>query len=579
MPPDPLNATIAALFDELADLYELDGAVVHRVLAYRNAAKTVREAPRSVAALTREGKVTDLPGIGRTLEEKIVALLDTGSIPAAEKLRAKFPVGLVDMTRLPGLGPKRARKLFDELGIASPEPRRAAAESEQLRGVKGFGPKFEEAVLAAFASGVADAPRPRMLLHKALQMGDAIVAALREHPAADRVELAGSARRLVDSVKDLDVIATPTDPPALLAALGDIDLVEESAGTDNNTARARTHTGLQIDLRVVEPDQFGNVLQHLTGSKSHNMALREIVVRRGLHVSEYGVLDDATGTTHRCASEEEVYALLGLPWIPPELREDRGELRFKSDGDVPVLIEQSDLKGDLHMHTVMSDGRNTAEEMALACRERGLSYIAITDHSASHGFGNDVSPDELQRQIERVRELNERLEGIEVLIGTESNIGVDGSPDYADDLLAEGDWVIASVHTSFGMDATAMTDRMVAAIEHPLVDAIGHPTGRKIERRAPYALDVERGIEAAGRTGTVLEINAAPDRRDLNDLNARAAAAAGVRILVNTDAHSVRNFGLLPYGIATARRAWLTPDQVANTRPWADFAPLRKRAR
>src|SRR3954449_9758204 len=434
MPPDPPNATIAALFDELADLYELDGAVVHRVLAYRNAAKSVREAPRSIAALTREGNVTQLPGIGRTLEEKIVALLDTGSIPAAEKLRAKFPVGLVDMTRLPGLGPKRARKLFDELGIDSLEALHAAAQSEQLRNVKGFGPKFEEAVLAAFAAGVAEAPRPRMLVNKALQIGDAIVEALRAHPAADRVELAGSARRLVDSVKDLDVVATASDPRALLAALGDIDLVEESSGTESNAARARTHTGLAIDLRVVEPDQFGNVLQHLTGSKNHNMALREQVVRRGLHVSEYGVLDDSTGTTHRCPTEEEVYALLGLPWIPPELREDRGELRFRSAGDVPVLIEQSDLRGDLHMHTLASDGRNTAEEMALACRERGLQYIAITDHSASHGFGNDVSPDELRRQIDRIRELNDRLEGIELLIGTESNIGVDGAPDYDDDL-------------------------------------------------------------------------------------------------------------------------------------------------
>ncbi|HZC29745.1 MAG TPA: helix-hairpin-helix domain-containing protein, partial [Gaiellaceae bacterium] len=518
---DPSNATIADLFDELGDLYELDGAVVHRVLAYRNAAKTVREAPRSVAALTREGKVTELPGIGRTLEEKIVALLDTGSIPAAEKLRAKFPVGLVDMTRLPGLGPKRARKLFDELGIDSLEALRAAAQSEQLRNVKGFGPKFEEAVLAAFASGVAEQPRARMLLHKALQMGDAVVDALREHPAADRVELAGSARRLVDSVKDLDVIATATDPSALLAALGDIDLVETAAGTENNTARATTHTGLQIDVRVVAPDQFGNVLQHLTGSKAHNMALREMVVRRGLHVSEYGVLDDATGQTHRCATEEEVYALLGLPWIPPELREDRGELRFTSAGDVPALIEQSDLRGDLHMHTVLSDGRNTAEEMALACRERGLRYIAITDHSASHGFGNDVSPDELRRQIERIRELNERIEGIEILVGTESNIGVDGRPDYDDDLLAELDWVIASVHTSFAMDATAMTDRIVAAIEHPLVDAIGHPTGRKIERRLPYGVDVDRIVEAAARTGTMIEINSAPDRRDLDDVHAR----------------------------------------------------------
>ena len=576
--PDPPNATIAALFDELADLYELDGAVVHRVLAYRNAAKSVREAPRSVAALAREGKVTQLPGIGATLQDKIMALLDTGTIPAAEKLRAKYPVGLVELTRLPGLGPKKARKLFDELGVDSLEALRAAAAGQQLRNVRGFGIKFEEAVLQAFAAGVAEAPSPRTLLHKALQVGDAVVDALREHPAADRVELAGSARRGADSVKDLDIVATASDPPALLRALGDIDLVETSSASDN-AARARTHTGLSIDLRVVEPDQFGNVLQHLTGSKNHNMALREAAVRRGLHVSEYGIFDDATGTTHRCAAEEQVYDLLGLPWIPPELREDRGELGLRSAGDVPALIEQADLRGDLHMHTILSDGRGTAEEMALGARDRGLQYIAITDHSATHGFGNHVEPDELRRQIERVRALDERLEGIRVLIGTEANIGLDGRPDYDDDLLAELDWVIASIHTAFAMDATALTDRMVAAIEHPLVDAIGHPTGRKIERRAPYALDMERVIEAAARTGTMIEINSAPDRRDLNDVHARAAAGAGVPILVNSDAHGVNTLGTTRWGITTARRAWLTAADVANTRPWEEFQALRKRAR
>jgi len=579
MPPDPPNAIIAALFDELADLYELDGAVVHRVLAYRNAAKSVREAPQSVAALTREGKVTSLPGIGRTLEEKIQALMETGTIPAAEKLRAKFPVGLVDMTRLPGLGPKRARKLFDELGIDSLDALKAAADAHQLRGVKGFGPKFEEAVLAAFAAGVADAPAPRTVLNKALEVGETIVAALRAHPSADRVELAGSARRMVDSVKDIDIVATASDPPALLAALGEIGLVEQAAGTENNTARARTHTGLNIDLRVVEPDQFGNVMQHLTGSKSHNMALREAVVRRGLHVSEYGVLDDATGETHRCATEEEVYALLGLPWIPPELREDRGELKFKAPDDVPTLIEPGDLRGDLHMHTTLSDGRNTAEEMALAARDLGLEYIAITDHSASHGFGNHVDPSELRRQIERIRALNERIDGIEILIGTEANIGTDGTPDYDDDLLAELDWVIGSIHTSFGMSTAAMTDRIIAAIEHPLVDAIGHPTGRKIERRKPYVVDMDRIVAAAAETGTMIEINSAPDRRDLNDLDARAAARAGVRILVNSDAHGANTLPNTRWGVATARRAWLTAADVANTLSWAEFAPLRKHAR
>jgi DNA polymerase (family 10) len=573
---DPPNAQIAALFDELADLYELDGAIVHRVLAYRNAAKAVREAPTSVAALARAGRVTELAGIGKTLEEKITALLDTGSIPAVEKLRAKFPPGLVDMTRLPGLGPKRARRLFDELEIASLDELREAAEAQRLRDLRGFGPKFEEAVLASFAAGVGEAPGPRVLLSRALMIGDGIVEALRAHPASERVELAGSARRLADSVKDLDVIATATDPKALLKAFAKLDVIEDCSAPGDNAARARTHTGMVVELRVVEPGQYGNLLQHFTGSKAHNVALRERAVRRGLHVSEYGILDDADGVTHRCATEEEVYERLGLPWIPPELREDRGELDL---GEVPPLVGVEDLRGDLHMHTVASDGRNTIEEMARAALDRGYEYIAITDHSATHGFGNHVEPDELRRQIERVRAVSASLDGIEVLIGTETNILPDGSPDYDDELLAELDWTIGSVHTSFGMPSEKMTARVVAACEHPYVDAIGHLTGRKIESRPAYAIDVDAVFEAAARTGTMLEINSSPDRRDLNDVHARAASRAGVPILIDSDAHGAGTLGMVRWGVATARRAWLGPADVANTLPWPEFAALTKRAR
>jgi DNA polymerase (family 10) len=562
------------MFDELADLYELDGAIVHRVLAYRNAAKAVREAGTSVAALARGGRVTELPGIGKTLEEKIVALLETGTIPAVEKLRAKFPPGLVDMTRLPGLGPKRARRLYDELGIDSLPALKEAAEAQRLRGVRGFGPKFEEAMLAAFAAGVDEAPRPRVLLHRALLIGEGIVESLRAHPASDRVEIAGSARRMADAVKDLDIVATASDPPALLQAFAALDVIEQCSTPGDNACRARTHTGMAVDFRVVEPDQYGNVLQHLTGSKEHNMALRERAVRKGLHVSEYGILDDATGETHRCPTEEEVYERLGLPPIPPELRENRGELDLE---EIPPLVTVEDLKGDLHMHTVASDGRNTIEQMAVAALARGYEYIAITDHSASHGFGNHVEPDELRRQIERVREVNAALDGIEVLIGTESNIHTDGRLDYDDDLLAQLDWVIASVHTQFAMPADQMTARVIAACEHPSCDAIGHLTGRKIETRPPYAIDVDAVIEAAARTHTMLEINSAADRRDLNDVHARAAAQAGVRILIDSDAHGVNTLGIVRWGVATARRAWLGPAQVANTLPWTEFAPLRKR--
>jgi DNA polymerase (family 10) len=573
--PDPPNASIAALFDELADLYELDGAVVHRVLAYRNAAKAVRESPTSIAALTREGRVTELPGIGKTLEEKLQALLDTGSIPAVEKLRAKFPPGLIDLTRLPGLGPKRARRLFDELGIDSLSALREAAEQERLRDVRGFGRKFEESVLAAFAAGVGERPAPRVLLNKALQIGEGIVEALRAEPTAHHVELAGSARRLADSVKDLDIIATADNPRELLDAFAKLDVIESCSSPGENAARARTHTGMAIDLRVVEPDQFGNLWQHFTGSKDHNVQLRERAVRKGLHVSEYGLLDDASGTTHRCATEEDVYALLGLPWIPPELREGRGELDLE---EVPLLITQDDLRGDLHCHTTLSDGRNSLEQMARGARDRGLEYLAVTDHSATHGFGNHVTPEALRARIEEVRELNASLDGFELLVGTETNILPDGSPDYDDDLLAELDWAVGSVHTSFGMSSEEMTARIVAACEHPWIDAIGHLTGRKIETRAPYAVDTDAVFAAAARTGTMLEINSAPDRRDLNDIHARAAKQAGVRILINSDAHGVSTLGITRWGVATARRAWLTKDDVANTLPWKQFAKLRKHA-
>ncbi len=336
---DPTNSEIAAALDELGDLYELDGAVIHRIVAYRNAAKAIREAPVSVLGLARQGRARELPGVGAIIQEKVLSLADDGVIPAAVKLRAKFPPGLIEITRLPGLGPKRARRLYEELGIDSLEALRAAAEEQKIRGLKGFGPRAEETILAAAKATGAGGPRARVVLDRALFVGEQLMARLRAHPASEQVEIAGSARRMTDSVKDLDVIATATDALALSNAAAGLDLIE-SAGTPTEAGvRMRTHTGLQVDLKIVAPDQFGNLLQHFTGSKQHNMALRDAAVRKGLHVSEYGVLDDATGETHRCATEAEVYALLGLEYIEPELRENRGELEAAATGTLPELIE------------------------------------------------------------------------------------------------------------------------------------------------------------------------------------------------------------------------------------------------
>jgi DNA polymerase (family 10) len=575
------NSAIADALEELGDLYELDGAIVHRVLAYRTGAKSVREASVPVAALARAGRATELPGIGRTLQEKIVALLDTGTIPATAKLREKFPAGLLQMTRLPGIGPKRARLLYSELGVDSLQSLREATLAQRVRTVRGLGPRFEERLAQSLAEGAAERESAtRVLLPQALELGEEIAASLRDR-AGERatVIVAGSVRRQTDSIKDLDLIATTTRPTTLAKSLAAVGHVQEVSSASRAGARGVTYSGMAVDLRIAKPPTLGNLLAHMTGSGEHNAALRERAQRSGLSVSEYGVLDHAIGRTRTCASEAELFELLGLAYIEPELRENRGELdaaRRDGGSGLPQLIELADIRGDLHAHTVASDGHNTIEEMAAAALVRGYEFLAITDHSASHGFGNEVTPAQLRRQIELVHEANERIDGIELLAGSEVNVLPDGSLDYDDELLHQLDWVIASVHTSFKIGAQAMTERIVAAIEHPLVDAIGHPTGRLIERRAPYDVDLEAVFAAAARTGTLLEINANPARRDLSDVHARAASRAGARLVVNSDAHRTRTLENMRWGIATARRAWLERDDVFNTRPWGELQALRK---
>ena len=551
--------------------------MVYRVVAYRNAAKAIREAGVSVAELAKQGRAVELAGVGKTIAEKIDALLETGSIPSADKLKQRIPSGLVAVTRIPGLGPKRARLLHEQLGVGSLDDLRAAAEEGRLKDVAGFGKKAEDNVLAALAAGADGRPRARLLLSKALAVGEELVAALRDHPSALRVELAGSARRRADAVKDLDIVAATSDPKAFAECFSSLHAIDGVQSSGEAGAKGMTHSGLPVDLRIVPEEAFGNLLQHFTGSGRHNEALRTAAVKRGLHVSEYGIANDESGDSVAYATEEEVYERLGMQWIPPELRENRGELEAARAGRLPALIELEDIRGDLHMHTTLSDGRASVEEMAETARGRGYEYVAITDHSATHGFGNDVQADELLRQVEHIRSLD--LDGITVLAGTETNILSDGSLDYADDVLEQLDWVIASLHTSFRLPEAEQTERMVAAMQHPLVDAIGHPTGRLIERREAYALDIDRVIAAAVETGTFLEINSNPDRRDLNDVYAKAAAEAGVTLVIDSDAHWPRTLENMRYGISTARRAWITKESVANTRPWPELDRLRKRSR
>jgi DNA polymerase (family X) len=574
------NAEIAAALRELGILYELDGADRYRVLAYREAARTVANSPISVEQLAEEGRLTELPAVGKTLAEKIETLIETGSIPSADKLKKKFPATLVEVTRVPGLGAKTARRIYDEVGVENLVQLKEAAEQGRLAGIRGLGPRTEENILTSLKGVTEDGIGERLLLSHVIPIGDEICSDLKELGVAKRIELAGSARRWTETCKDLDLIATTDDPAALAEALATHGLSAETRRGGDAAASVLTHSGLKVDLRIGTEDTFGNLLQHFTGSAAHNVQLRERALARGLSVSENGVAVVDGNGVHKFADEAGVYELVGLPYIEPELREGRGEIEAGDTGELPELITVDDIRGDLHCHTTLSDGRNSLAEMADAARKRGYAYLAITDHSASHGFGNDVSARQLAKRIEEIRAWNESASrGFRLLAGSEVNIGMAGEPDYPDELLAELDWVIGSVHTSFAISEKAMTERVIAAMEHPLIDCIGHLTGRLLLRREPYGVDIERIVEAAARTGTMMEINGNPNRRDLNEGHAKLAAEAGVRIVCNTDAHGTDTLSNIKYSVATARRAWLTTKQVTNTRTWRSFAPLRKRAR
>ena len=563
------NAEIAAALEELAVLYQLDGADRYRVLAYTNSARTIRDQGSSVEEMALCGEVTELPGVGKTLEEKILALIETGEIPAAAKLKEKLPPGLIEINRIPGLGPKTVRRLHDELGVNGPDDLREAAEAGKVRELKGLGAKSEESILEGLDRLDEEPAGPqRKLLDEVLPLAEELVTALREHPACEQAEIAGSARRMADTCKDIDLIATSRDPKTLAAHIAAHETVASAGNPSENGVKLETQPGIGVDVRIVAPEAFGNLLQHFTGSAAHNTVLREIAVSEGLHVSEHGIKDDSTGETEAFRTEHEVYERLGYSYIEPELRENRGELEAARAGELPDLVERSQVRGDLHCHTTLSDGQNTLEEMAAAAEELGYDYLAITDHSASHGFGDGVPADVLLRRVEEIREFNRQEGRIRLLAGSEVNINADGTLDYEDDVLDELDWVIASIHTGFSKSESAMTARMIAAIEHPAVDCIGHATGRLLTRRDPYPLDIEAALEAAARSNTAFEINGSPKRRDLSDVHARMAKAAGVKIVLNTDSHRVGSFAYMRYAVATARRAWLEPADVLNTGSW-----------
>ncbi len=565
--PLPRNGDVAEQLELLADLSELLGDEGFRVLAYRRAAMRVRETPASIAELALAGQAKGLPGIGKTIEGKIVEIVETGEIAALTKRKGLVPPEVAAFLRLPGLGPKTAARIWRELGVTTLAGLKAAAESERLRTLSGMGARSEEKILKALARGLGAEEEKRGLLGTGLPAVLGVVAELRAHPAAVEVSEAGSVRRRKETFRDLDVIATATDPAALTGAFTRLPLVAEIVAHGDTKATAVSHDGFRFDLRVVPPECFGNLLQHFTGSKEHNVAMREEAQRRGLSISEYGVTTVETGEVFTARTEEELYAYLGYQYVPPELRENAGELEAARGHALPALVELGDLRGDLHTHSTWSDGRATIAEMTAAARRRGYGYLAVCDHSQRLRAGR------LQAQWEEIDALNGQLKPFRLLKGVEVNIRADGSLDLPDEELAALDWVMASVHSSFDRDSTG---RVLAAMESPHVDCIGHLTGRKIGKRLPADVDVERVVEKALETGTFLELNSQPDRLDLRDVHARLAGEAGVPLVVSSDGHRPHELAFVELGVAQARRAWLTKPQIVNTRPWREIERMRK---
>jgi len=563
----PRNSELAEQLELLADLIELEGGDAFRVAAYRRAASRIKETGSSVAQLALEGRAKQLQGIGKTIEQKIVEVIEDGEMHALTKRKAVVPPEVASFLRLPGLGPKTARRLWKELGITTVDGLREAAEAHRLRDLGGLGPKSEDKILEALTKDTRAEGPPRALLGNVLPRLREVEAIVAAHPAAVQVSIAGSARRFRETVRDLDLIATATDAPALLDAFCAQPWVVDVAARGDTKATVVGQDGLRFDLRVVPPEAYGNLLQHFTGSKHHNVALREAAVRRGLSVSEYGITVVETGEVHAFRDEEQVYGFLGYAWIPPELRENTGELEAARNGGLPDLVELSDLQGDLHTHTTWSDGKDTLEAMVAEAMHRGYRYYGICDHSHRLRDGR------LEQQSEAIDRLQRTLP-LQLLKGIEVNIRVNGELDVEEGDLKTRDWVVASVHSSFDRSPT---ERVLAAMENPYVDCIGHLTSRKIGKRDPSGIDVERVIEKALETGTFLELNSQPDRLDLTDVHARAAREAGLKLVIDSDAHQVSALAYVELGVGQARRAWLTKADVVNTRSWKQVEKLRKR--
>jgi DNA polymerase (family 10) len=568
------NFELARCFYEMASLLEVRDESVFRVRAYQRAAQTLEALAEDVAIVAARGELTRLAGVGRELAARIEEYLATGTIASLDAMRAEFSPGFLTLLDVRGLGPRTAKLLYDRAGVDSVEKLEDACRSGAILSVPGIRAKTRENILKGIE--LWKAGRERTPLSSARLVALQVAEALRAHGGVDRLEIAGSLRRGRETVKDVDILVTSRAPARVIHTLTSLGSVAEVMLQGPTKASVRHQGGLQVDLRVVEPEAFGAALQYFTGSKDHNVRLREMASRRHLRVSEYGVFDERTGERVAGATEEDVYAALGLPWIPPELRENGGELEAARAGRLPPLVTAAAIRGDLHAHTDWSDGHHPLETLVEAAQARGYEYIIVSDHSKSAAIARGLTVDQLRQQRALIRALQPRF-SIRILAGTECDILADGSMDFPDEVLGELDVVLAAVHSRFKQTRAEMTARIVRAVEHPHVDILAHPTGRRLGTREPYDVDLEAVFAAARRHGKAVEINSSPERLDLADVHARRAAELGVPIAVSTDTHYLRDLDHLELGVGMARRAWLTPDAVLNTRPLAELLTWTRR--
>ncbi len=565
------NAQIAGQLETIADLLEFDGANPFKVRAYRNAARTIGDHPTPLASMIADDQsLTEIKGIGKDLAEYVTEIIEYGKSSVLEELLERIPSGVLTIMRVPGVGPKKAAAMHKELGVSSLDQLKEACEAQQVRHLKGFGAKTEEKLLKGLA--IAAASDERTLWYVA----DQVVQLLRAHfaacPGLKQFEAAGSYRRGRETVGDLDLLVEADDPAPVMDHFAKYDGVDEVMLRGDTKMSVRLDGGMQVDLRVVPGESYGAALLYFTGSKDHNVVLRGMAKDRGLKINEYGVYRDDQYLAGK--SEQEVYQTLDLPWFPPQLREDREEFEWAEQGKLPQLIELTDIRGDLHMHTTATDGKATLEEMVAAAQQRGLTYIAITDHSKRTSMANGLNADRLRKQWEQIDKLNDQTQGMTVLKGIECDILEAGGMDLDDEVLSEADWVIGSIHYGQNQPRQQITKRIVDALANPHVCVIAHPTGRLINRREPYDVDLEAVMEAAAKHGKFLELNANPNRLDLNDIHCAAAKRYGIPIVISTDAHKTSGLDCMRYGILQAQRAGLTATDVANTRPWAEMKKM-----